>query len=222
MSGPIDDPVPASGSGPVSDPVVALETQLATGDGSRLARFAARARTGAKLLVVLVAGTGVLALLVGVAAWRDQPVAMVVVALLCLPAILAPLYVARRTAALARAAAHPRDVAQQAKDLVSRVRDSAELRTLADQVVHRSPAEAAGPVSGGRIGGIRGAISLARLTSTVIGQAQPDDDRHPLLVPFTPERLGQTWSALWISLWGWLLAVLVLVVCVPALLVSLV
>lgn len=220
MSGPIDDPIPASGSGPISDPVVALEAELATGDGGRLTRYTARAQTGAKVLAVVVVGTGVLALLVGLAAWRDAPVALVVVALLCLPAIVAPLYVARRTAALARAAAQPHEVARQARDLVSRVRDSPELRTLADRVVHRSPGEAAGPVSGGRIGGIRGAIGLARLASTVIGQAQPDDDRHALLVPFTPERLGRTWFAVAWSLWGWLIALFVLLVSIPALLVS--
>lgn len=206
-----------------SDEVAVLERELASGDGSRLARYSRRANTAIRLLALIVAGTGLLALAAGLAAWRGEPMAMVVVGLLCLPAVALPAYVTRRAGALADAAGHPREVAAQAQDLVTRVRDSAELRSLAGRLTmrrhhHRSVAGAARTVRTGRV---RGAISLARLASTVIGQAAPDAERHPLLVPFTPERLGRTWlAALW-SLWAWLSATIVLLVSLVALLVGL-
>lgn len=226
MSGPIENPLPdADPRGPVAggapDPVAELEHELTTGDGSRLARYTRRARTGTRVLALLVVGTGVLALLVGEAAFRDTPVAMLVVAVLCLPAIVLPLYVASRTGALATAAGQPREMAAQAGDLISRVRDSAELRSLATRLAHRRGGGGAAPSAAGGGGGrIRGALSLARLVSTVVGQAQPDEARHPLLIPFTPERLARVWSAIGLSLWAWAVAGLVLVVSVPALLVS--
>ncbi len=229
MNGPISNPPPlpdpsgpivggSAGGDAVPPDVVALEAELAAGDGSRLARYARRARTLARVLAGLVAGTGVLALVVGLAAWRDHPAGLLLVVLCCLPAIVAPLYVARRTGALAHAAGHPREAARQAQDLVGRVRHSAELQTLAGELSRRG-SRGAGAAPAGRV---RGTIRLARLASTVIGQAQPDDERHPLLLPFTPERLARTWSAVGMSLWGWAIAALVLVVSVPALVVSLV
>lgn len=222
MSGPITPPPPATPEpGAGSDDVAALESELATGDGSRLARYTTRARTLARLLASLVVGTGVLALLVGLGAWRETPIAMVVVAVLCLPAVAAPLYVTRRSGALAEAAARPREMARQTQDLISRVRNSADLRTLADRVANRRSPHPTGPVPIGRTGRLRAALQLAKLASTVVGQAQPDAHHHPLLMPFTPERLGRTWSAVVISLWAWLVAMLILVVSVPALVISL-
>lgn len=212
-------PPPTPEPGPASEDVAALERELAIGDGNRLARYAARARSVARLLAVLVVTTGVAALLVGLAAWRETPIAMVVVVLLCLPAVVVPLYVARRTGSLAEAAARPKEMAHQTQDLISGVRNSAELRTLADRVTNRGTSQPTA-VSARRPGRLRGAMQLAKLASTVVGQAQPDADRHPLLVPFTPERLARTWSAVVISLWAWLVAVLVLVVSVPALAIS--
>jgi hypothetical protein len=212
VTGPVDDPIPASTSSLPTDDVVALEAELASGQGRRMATAARRARMAARLLAGVVAGTGVLALLVGLAAWRDEPGALAVVALLCLPAIVAPLYVVRRAEALAGAAARPREVAAQAQDLIGRVRHSAELRTLAERVVHRRAGEHRGPVAAGRAGRLRGGLELARLASTVVGQAEPDPARHPLLVAFTPDRLARTWWAVGVSLWAWPLAGAVLLV----------
>lgn len=222
MTGPVDHPVPGPDPDPALDDVAALEAELAAGDGGRLGRYARRARAVVRALAVVVVATGALALVVGLVAWRDSPIALVVVAVLCLPAIAGPIYVARRATALADAAAHPRQVAAQAQQLVGRVRQSTELRTLAERVVSRRSGDHRSPISGGGPGRIRGAVQLAKLASTVVGQAQPDPERHPLLVPFTPERLARTWSAVGVSLWGWALAAVVLVVSVPALLISLV
>ena len=222
MTGPVDDPLPAPGADPALDDVAALEAELADGDGGRVGRYARRARGAVRALAVMVVATGVLALVVGVIAWRDRPIVLVVVVVLCLPAIAGPIYVARRADALADAAAHPRQVAAQAQQLVGRVRHSTELQALAGRVAKRRSGDHRGPISGAGPGRIRGALEVAKLASTVVGQAQPDGEHHPLLVPFTPERLARTWSAVGISLWGWALAAAVLAVSVVALLVGLI
>jgi len=222
VTGPVDDPLPAPGPEPALDDVAALEAELATGDGARLGRYARRACMAVRALAAVVVITGLLALVVGLAAWRESTIALVIVVVLCLPAIAAPIYVARSAARLADAAAHPRQVASQAQQLVGRVRQSAELRTLAERVVSRRSSEHRSPISGGGPGRVRGAVQLAKLASTVVGQAQPDPEQHPLLVSFTPDRLARTWSAVGIALWGWTVAAVVLLVSTPALLISLV
>ncbi len=153
-----------------------------------------------KTVALLAAATGVVALLLGLTAWGGSIVGVVVVVAVCAPAVAAPAYVARRTTALAAAASHPREVAEQARDLVLRVRSSAELATLAGQLRHRD-AMAGGSVPRRRLG--RG-LGVLRLASTVVGQARPDPQRHPLLVPFRPELLRATWLAVIVSLWAWL------------------
>ncbi|CAN5624091.1 hypothetical protein BH10ACT1_BH10ACT1_31510 [soil metagenome] len=208
----------ASGTPPPDD-VAVLETELGTGDGARLARYTARARTVTRVLAALVVGTGIVALLLGATASRHTPIALLLVVVLCLPAIVLPLYVVRRTGALAEAASHPRELAEQARDLVGQVRGSAELRTLATRVARRGSGSPGASERGGKL---RGALSTAKLASTVVGQAQPDEERHALLVPCAPERLARTWWALGITPWAWLVAAIVLVVSIPALLISLV
>lgn len=218
------DAVPSGqdGLGEASE-VAALRAELANADGTRLAKYTARVRTATRLLAALVVSTGVVALLVGVAAWRDEPIALVAVTLLCLPAIVTPLFVARRAGSLAMAAGHPREMAVQIQDLAVGLRDSVELRRLARLVSRRR----SGRAQGGRTpqsfrpGKLRGALSLARMASAVVGQAQPDPKRHPLLLPFTPERLRHTWAGVIISLWAWLVASLVFLVSIPALAISL-
>ena len=209
------DSVPSTNDGfGEAGEVTALRAELANADGTRLARYTTRARTAARLLAALVVSTGVLALLVGLAAWRNTPIGLVTVAVLCLPAIVAPLYVASRAGAMAVAAGHPREMAVQIQDLARGLRDSVELRQLARLVSRRRSSQS------GRRGKLRGALSLARVASTVVGQAQPDPKRHPLLLPFTPERLRHTWAAVIISLWAWLVAGLVLLVSIPELAIS--
>ena len=46
----------------------------------------------------------------------------------------------------------------------------------------------------------------------------PDPKRHPLLVPFRPERLRATWLAVIVSLWAWLAASIVALVAAVVLL----
>lgn len=202
-----------------SDHVTALQAELATTDGSRLARSAARAHLVVRVLAMVVVGAGVAALVVGAAAFRHSVAAQAIVGLTTLPAIVLPLYVVRRTSALARAAAHPRQLADQARDLVGSVRDSAELRALAQRLPRGSARPH--PLVEKRKGRVRGALEVARLTSAVVGEARPDPERHDLLVAFTPDRLARTWAAATWSGWAGLAALAVLAVALPILVVSL-
>ncbi len=200
--------------------VEAFERELVSGGDSRISRSLTRAARVLRVLVMAMVATGALGLGLGLVAWRGITLPLVVVVVLCLPAILLPLYVVRRTAALTEAASHPREVAEQAGDLVGRVRHSRELHTLADRLnpAGERPSEPAPRKGRGRIAST---VSLARLASSVLGQASPDKDRHPLLVPFTPERLGRMWVALVWSLWFWAASAIVVVVSIPVLLVRL-
>ena len=54
----------------------------------------------------------------------------------------------------------------------------------------------------------------------MIGRAGPDEARHPLLVPFTPERTMRLWVSLTLSAWGLLLAFVVATISVLALAIS--
>lgn len=211
-----EPPVPAS---PTADQAITtIDAELVAEDGTRLGRAVGWARSVIRLVEVLILATGVLALLVGLGGWREVPVGMAIVVIACLPAILLPLYVIRRTGALAVAIARPREMAAQARDLVAHMPDTTELRALAGQVAR---GRGAGGEATGRFRRVRGGFRVARLTSQVIEQAGPDAGRHALLIPFTPGRLAATWSGTVWSLWALLSALVVLLVSVPALIISL-
>lgn len=199
---------------PPTDPADEVLARLAADDGGQLARGIGWLRRAIRAVAFLAGATGVAALLLGLAAWGGSIVGAVVVIAVCAPAVAAPAYVARRTTALAAAASHPKEAAEQARDLVLRVRSSAELTALARQL-RRRDAIAAGSAPRRRLG--RG-LGVLRLASTVVGQARPDPQRHPLLVPFRPERLRATWLAVIVSLWAWLATIVLALVAAVALL----
>lgn len=188
-----------------------VEAALTEQDGGRFARIVRGTRLAVLVLAVLIVGLGLIALAVGLAAFRDSIPQMVVIALLCAPAVLLPVYVLIRTRDLARVASHPRRLRDEAASLLGQVRDSPELRTVADGLRGRS-------VGGG--GKLRRGWTLTRAATGVIGQANPDPKTHPLLHKVTPDRLARIWWAATWSLWGIVLAVGVLIVGVPALVFS--
>lgn len=188
-----------------------VEAAIEENQGSRMAGFIGGARLVVLVLGVLITALGLVALAFGLAAFRDSIPVMIVIVLLCAPAVILPVYVIVRVQDLARAATHPRQLAEEAKSLLGQVRDSPELRTVADELRGRS-------IAGG--GKLRRGWTLARATSGVIGQANPDPENHPLLFKVTPDRLARIWWATTWSLWGIVLAIAVLVVGVPALLLS--
>lgn len=213
----LPSPPPPEDLGPLS--ATAADAELAEltgsylrGDGTRLARTTRLASFVLVAIALSVAATGMLALAVGLWAWHDPIIAAVAVACLCAPAIVAPVLVARHVLLLGRAAGHPRELADQARDLVTRLQASPELRNLFAVAVGRGRGGRSRAVddAGRARRGLRGALHTTRLLTTVIGLAGPDPDRHPLLVGLTPARLRTTWLAIGWSLWGWVMAVVVL------------
>jgi hypothetical protein len=172
-----------------------------------------RLLTGAGLaaagLLVLVSLGGVMALAIGLAAWHD-PLPAIVVVILVAPCIVAPQVLRRRVQDLVQTATHPAQAASQARDLLSRVQPGGELRA---QVEHlRSAASAR------HRGRLRSAVGVARATSGVLALAEPDPERHRLLLPLRPERVAllSTWALA--SFWGAVVAVFVTFAAVAALL----
>ena len=215
------------GTPPPVDPALAAELatlsrELIDQDGTRLARATRLVAFVIVAMAASISATGVLALIVGLWAWhRPLPVGLIIMVLVA-PAIMGPMLVARHALLLGRAAGQPRALVAEAQDLVTGLRASPELRTLASSLVRRRrPATPGAPGAGKpRRRGLRNALSTTRLLTTVVGLAGPDKARHPLLMGFTPVRMRTTWLAFWWSLWGWLVAILVLLGATARLLVG--
>ena len=199
---------------PTDDDLSWFRRELA-GDGSgRVLTTVARGigLLGSTALAVLV--FGVLAAVLAVAAFMDRPPLLVVALAACIPAVVAPAVAWRSLGRLRDSVSHPAEVRRQARDLLSGMSDTSDLRELAGRLRRRR----GGPRRPG--GRIRRAVGTGRLISAVIGRAGPDEDRHPLLVPFTPEHTARLWFSLTWSAWGLLLAFLVATVAVLALAAS--
>lgn len=181
-----------------SDSVSWLQGRMEGSGAERFVRNLQRARTVARTFTIVVLLIGVAGLAFGLLAWGATTGGIVVVAVLSLPGLVGPAMVWRRVGAVVRAVAHPERVAAQAKDLVGQLRSSPELDALAASLgglrTDRNPDK--------KTGRLRKGIRVARLSSQVIGQAQPDRSRHPQLVPFTPDRLGSLWRWVTVTLWG--------------------
>jgi hypothetical protein len=195
--------------------VAAVEAALDAATPSRIAGLLNGLQVAIWGLCLLATATGGLALGLGLWAWPSPAGAVVIVLAVTLPAIALPLYVARRTSALADAVTHPADVLAQAKDLALGLKDGPQLRSLVSQLRRRGTGSVAkGP------GRIRRTLRSGRLVVAIIGLAGPDPKRHPLLVPFTPERLRRLWLAVLVGLWWWLAAALFAMLAALALLVA--
>lgn len=221
MSGPVDDPASRDQLGPIAgsvDPIalvaaVELDQDLAESADGRLARWFRRVRVAIWVLAAAIVTTGIFGVLAAIAAWRESPMIMVLMLVACLPAVVAPIIVARRSGVMADAAGHPKDAARQARDLLGRVQNSPEVAELAAllAMIRRRPSAAQLAATAPKLGRIRSTLRFGRLASALIGRAEPDAHQHRLLAPFTPERLATTWSAVGWSWMGWIVAVIVLV-----------
>src|SRR5699024_4522800 len=94
---------------------------------------------------------------------------------------------------------------EQIRDLASRVLETDDLRAVTARL------RAKDPEGGGRI---RRMVRTGRLVSTVVGRFGPDEQRHPMLVPFRPERLAVLWLAATWSALGLLLSGLAVILAV--------
>lgn len=183
----------------LADITRALDQEGAT----RVARLARTLRAAVWVLCALAALTGATSAALGLWAWRREVEVLAVTEVVAVLAVALPLYVAWRSAALARAIADPPQVVAQAKDLVGRATGSPELHRLARNL--RNPGGRRGRAGTGG-GKLRRALASGRTISAVIGLAQPDPKRHALLVPFTPERLRNLWLAITVGFWLWIAA----------------
>jgi hypothetical protein len=192
--------------------VEVIEAALAAATPGRVAALLNGIQVAIWGLCLAVTATGGLAL--GLWAGGSEPALVLVVLVVAAPAIAIPLYVARRASALADAVTHPGEVLSQARDLARGLTDGPELRSLASQLRRR------GRRAAGGAGRLRRALRSGRLVVAVIGLAGPDPARHPMLVPFTPERLRRLWFAVLAGLWWWLAAAVLAGVALLAVVVS--
>ncbi|WP_448221177.1 hypothetical protein [Gordonia iterans] len=166
-----------------------------TGRGLRLVIFT---------LATLAALVGLVAMVVGVLIWRhaDQwriPIGVMVVVLLCLPAVTLPFVVHRRLAPLTRAIERPGVLAEQTRDYVGDVRAGTELTDVI--------AIASGP---DKVWKPRSLWQMSRLVASFTSRVVPDPKRHPLLAAFTPVYLKTLWLVVLVTAWSLAAAVVVL------------
>lgn len=157
-------------------------------------------------IALAVLALGVAASLLAGFAFHDDAAVLIVMLLLCSPAVVAPLVAWRSLVKLREAVTHPREIANQLRDLISGLGVSPELSELATRLNERVGKEGTSAVRRGRL---RRSLHNARLLSKVVGIAQPDPVRHRLLLPFTPERTGRLFASFTWSAWGALLATIV-------------
>lgn len=177
--------------------------------GDRFARTLAVTGRGLRWVIfaiaTLAALLGAVAMVVGALSWQhaDQwrlPLGVMIVVLLCLPAVSLPFVVHRRLAPLTRAIEHPENLARQARDYASDVRSGTELKELAALA-------GTGP---GQLWRPRSLWQLARLITSLTARVTPDADRQPLLAAFMPVYLKTLWFALIVTAWAVVVAVVVL------------
>jgi len=131
--------------------------------------------------------------------------------LLCLPAVLLPLWILRRLLPLPRAAAHPDELLDQGRSYARALRAESELKDLGALV---------GADDGGSRFAPRKLIKLATILNSLTARVVPDRARYPLLVAFTPVYLKTVWLATVLAAWSLLLALVVLIVSLLALLLG--
>jgi hypothetical protein len=204
-----ETPEPDPGADPTGastpdDDLAVVATELARVEPGRVAIAIRALGLGVQGACATLAATTLAAVAVGVRAWPGSvPVQGAGVALV-LASAGTSLFIARRVRRLADAVSHPADVVAQARDLVGRAKGSPELGRLALRLRGRGAAKRATGV-----GRVRRLVSSGRLVSAVIGLADPDPDRHGLLLPFTPVRLRSLWLAITAALWIWVASVAV-------------
>lgn len=156
-------------------------------------------------IATLAALIGVIAMVVGVLSWQHAdhwriPLGIVIVVVLCLPAVALPFLVHRRLAPLTRAVEHPENLLAEAKDYVSDVRSNTELSDLAAIAT-------SGPTRFWKVGSL---WSATKLITAFTARVTPDARRQPLLAAFMPVYLRTLWFSLIVTLWAVVVAVVVL------------
>ena len=211
MSLPPPPDAPSPGRETPDDDLAAVTRELERAGPGRVAAVIRAVRGTILLLCVAAAATGGAVLLFGAVAWRSEPAGLLFAALVGVPAVALPLYVAWRSTVLAEAIANPAEVVAQAKDLAVRAKGSPELHRLATRIRARDAVAAGRAVRGQArsVGRLRRVIRSGRGITALIGLAQPDPVQHRLLIPFTPVRMRSLWLAITVGVWWWLAAAIV-------------
>ncbi len=186
--------------------------RLVTGLGTFLCHLATRVRQGAVVLATMAASVGVVALVLGLWAWHDSVPTLVLLVLVCGPAIAAPIFVVRRLRPITEAVAHPDEAARQARSYFSGLQSTPELDQLVQQAAGMQR-------SGGKLR-LRGAFRSARLLGSLVDSIAPDPRTQPLVAAFSPVRLRSIWLAVLLSWWMAVLASLFAVVAVVTILID--
>ena len=183
---------------PQPDPPAYEIERLASGMGTWLPRMARRARQAVLVVAGFAGLTGVVALVLGLAAWHDPVGEAVVVLVVTLPAVAAPVMTARKLRPLTAAVAQPDETARQARAYFATATRSVELDELVTRAasVHQKGDKV-------RLGGI---WRTSRLVGSVLGRVRPDPATQPLLAAFTPTNLRTVWLGVIVSWWLWFVA----------------
>ncbi len=177
--------------------------RLVTGLGAFFTQLARRVRQGATAVAGLAAAMGVVALILGEWVWHDEPAAAVLVALVCLPAIAAPLFVLKRLRPITDAVEHPDEAARQARSYFAGLQSTPELNQLVTEAAGLQ--RASGKVR------LRGGFRSVRLISSLVESVAPDPKTQPLVAAFAPSRLRSIWlgvlTAWFFAIVAWTLAI---------------
>jgi hypothetical protein len=206
---PTATPVPPEGA------VGWLRRELSDEGGGRILPTIGSGLGILRLFSVGVFVLGVVAAILSFAAFRDDTGLLIFTLLLCLPAVVAPIVAMRSLSRLRAAVTHPQELGRQLRDLVSGLTDGPEVRELVGRFRGKG---GRGPVSEG--GRLRRTIRTGRLVSSVVGAAEPDPQRHNLLLAFTPERTGRMFLSFTWTAWGILLAIGALTMAVAGIIVA--
>ena len=190
--------------------------RLVAAMGGWLSTFAKRSRQTILAVAALSSLAGFAGLTVGLIAWHDSAARTVVVAIICVPAALAPFVVSRRIRPLTDAVAQPDEVARQARTYFAGLPSTTELNDLVGLVVQ---SDSSGQSGTGRRMKLRTLFKASRMVGDVVERAKPDPITMPLLSAFQPTRLRGIWFSMMLSVWLWMLASLVAVIAGMALVV---
>ena len=161
-------------------------------------------------LAVAAALLGVAALVVGVLAWHGYdhwhlPLGILIVVVACLPAVLLPFWVHKRTVPLTQAVEHPKDLLAQAHLY------AANFKTNADLSAFTSVAKKKGRFRPTNL------WKMTKALAVTTERVQPNMQTEPLLAAFMPTYLKTLWLIVLTTGWSLLGAVAVLIVSAIAL-----
>lgn len=167
--------------------------RLVNGMGGFVGQLAKRIRQLSFAVAMVACAVGACALILSLIAWRESAGLLVVAVVVCVAAILAPVFVLRRLKPITEAVAHPDETVRQARSYFSGVQSTPELSALVDEAIglHRSQGKVR----------LRGLVRSTRLVGSLVDSVAPDPKAQPLIAAFQPSRLRVLWLAVITAWW---------------------